>query len=82
MSSYALSNLPVELFERVLEYLDILDIVRLKLVRTSPIHLKAPLMQIKSSLTVILAMSSAVQTTSSTESTSFLQGLRMATITT
>lgn len=36
MPSARLSNLPVELFERVLEYLDIFDIVRLKLVRASP----------------------------------------------
>jgi len=34
MASVNLSNLPVELFEGILEYLDILDILRLKLVRT------------------------------------------------
>ena len=37
MPSASLSSLPVELFERILEYLDILDIIRLKLVRTPPI---------------------------------------------
>ena len=36
MPSARLSNLPVELFEGVLEYLEIFDIVRLKLVRASP----------------------------------------------
>ena len=37
MPSAGLSNLPVELFEGILEYIDILDVVRLKLVRTPPI---------------------------------------------
>lgn len=38
-----LSDLPVELFERVLEYLDIIDILRLKLVRTPSIIQRLPL---------------------------------------
>ena len=52
MPSARLTNLPVELFEEILEYLDIFDIVRLKLVRAPLAHPKAPLMiLIYSSLT-------------------------------
>ena len=36
-SSASLSNLPVELFEKILEYLDVIDILPLKLVRAPPI---------------------------------------------
>jgi len=42
MPSVGLSDLPVELFERVLEYLGILDILRLKLVRTPSIVQRLP----------------------------------------
>jgi hypothetical protein len=38
MHSASLANLPVELFERILESLDILDVVRLKLVRIPPVR--------------------------------------------
>lgn len=83
MPSAGLSSLPVELLERDLECFDIFDIIRLKLVRAPPI-VQRPLPQprsIQSSSTVNYTVSSVAETTSSTESSSFSQGLRMAIIT-
>lgn len=39
MPSASLANLPVELFEKILESIDILDVVRLKLVRIPPVRI-------------------------------------------